>query len=300
MDAAERHGGPAPDFLEFRRNQLELLLALADVRVSGTVLEIGGGLSGQAMLLSDLADTVVCTELPIIEGSHTGDIRKAAALARSMPAVKFVAARAEALPFASSSVDVVLSSYVFEHVSDRAAAAREIGRVLRPGGHLIAAVPNRMEPVHRALQFYLVDLPKQLVKIAMVWSGFAGRLRVRVRTQPQPRPDGIGNALAVLAAEFSYRPHGTYFDRVAEIRLSDPRVWDSIFESAGLRITRRFTISLEQYLAFFNPTIALWWQRRLMGLLRRFGDARLVVMLGHAYCFAAQRPADQRGTCART
>jgi 2-polyprenyl-6-hydroxyphenyl methylase/3-demethylubiquinone-9 3-methyltransferase len=41
------------------------------------------------------------------------------------------------LPFASSSVDVVVAGEIFEHVSDLARVVDEIGRVLRPGGTLV-------------------------------------------------------------------------------------------------------------------------------------------------------------------
>lgn len=54
--------------------------------------------------------------------------------------VSFREGRAEVLPADDGSVDVVLASLVFMYVIDRAAAAREIARVLRPRGRLIAAV----------------------------------------------------------------------------------------------------------------------------------------------------------------
>jgi SAM-dependent methyltransferase len=48
--------------------------------------------------------------------------------------------RAEAIPAPDDSVDVVLASLSLMFVIDREAAAREIARVLRPGGRLVAAV----------------------------------------------------------------------------------------------------------------------------------------------------------------
>jgi ubiquinone/menaquinone biosynthesis C-methylase UbiE len=49
---------------------------------------------------------------------------------------RVVVAGAEAMPLASASVDVAISSFVMQLVPDRPAALREIRRVLRPGGHL--------------------------------------------------------------------------------------------------------------------------------------------------------------------
>jgi SAM-dependent methyltransferase len=54
--------------------------------------------------------------------------------------VKFEMARAKEIPEADASQDVVLSSLVLMFAIDKAAAAREIARVLRPGGRIVASV----------------------------------------------------------------------------------------------------------------------------------------------------------------
>jgi SAM-dependent methyltransferase len=57
-----------------------------------------------------------------------------------------VLAPAEALPFAGGSFDVVFSHEVIEHVTDDAAAAAEMVRVLAPGGRIVLFCPNRLYP----------------------------------------------------------------------------------------------------------------------------------------------------------
>jgi len=54
--------------------------------------------------------------------------------------VSFREGRAEAIPAADGAFDVLVSSLVFMYAIDRAAAARETARVLRPGGRFVAAV----------------------------------------------------------------------------------------------------------------------------------------------------------------
>jgi SAM-dependent methyltransferase len=62
------------------------------------------------------------------------------AAAQGLTKISFREGRAEALPAENESFDVVLASLSLMYVIDRAAAARELARVLRPQGRLIAAV----------------------------------------------------------------------------------------------------------------------------------------------------------------
>jgi len=57
-----------------------------------------------------------------------------------IPNISFEEGRAEKIPAQDSSFDVVLASLSLMYVIDREAAAREIARVLRRGGRLVAAV----------------------------------------------------------------------------------------------------------------------------------------------------------------
>jgi len=54
-----------------------------------------------------------------------------------------VVADLSSLPFADNSFDVAFSIYVLEHIADPEKFAREVARVLRPGGHFLALTPNR-------------------------------------------------------------------------------------------------------------------------------------------------------------
>jgi len=47
------------------------------------------------------------------------------------------------LPIPDQSVDVIVSDFVFEHIQDPAKAARELDRVLVPGGWICVRTPNR-------------------------------------------------------------------------------------------------------------------------------------------------------------
>ena len=53
------------------------------------------------------------------------------------------------LPFALETFDVVIASWVLEHLPQPAAAFREIARVLRPGGSFFFLTPNAAHPLPR-------------------------------------------------------------------------------------------------------------------------------------------------------
>jgi ubiquinone/menaquinone biosynthesis C-methylase UbiE len=49
----------------------------------------------------------------------------------------------EPLPFDDASFDLVIADYVLEHVEEPTRIAREIRRILKPGGWLCARTPNK-------------------------------------------------------------------------------------------------------------------------------------------------------------
>jgi SAM-dependent methyltransferase len=64
-----------------------------------------------------------------------------------------VAADAHSLPFRDSVFEAVVSFNTFEHLYDPQAAAREVFRVLKPGGRLLLQTAF-MQPVHEAPHHY--------------------------------------------------------------------------------------------------------------------------------------------------
>ncbi len=64
-----------------------------------------------------------------------------AARERAHPRLRFHAARADALPLPSGSVDLAISMDVLEHTPSAAAVVREVRRCLKPGGRFLVHVP---------------------------------------------------------------------------------------------------------------------------------------------------------------
>lgn len=96
---------------------------------TGTVAEAAAsrvGPAGKVTAVDISPDMLALTRRRLVESGHTNvDLREG---------------RAEQLPVDGGAVDVLLASLSLMYVIDRTAAAREMRRVLRPGGRFVAAV----------------------------------------------------------------------------------------------------------------------------------------------------------------
>jgi ubiquinone/menaquinone biosynthesis C-methylase UbiE len=73
-----------------------------------------------------------------VHGVEPADgMRRTAEAQARHPQVAYLKGRAEAIPLPDAAADFVLMFLSYHHVADKPAAAREIGRVLRPGGRLV-------------------------------------------------------------------------------------------------------------------------------------------------------------------
>jgi len=75
----------------------------------------------------------------------------------------------EFLPFADASFDLVMCIEAFQYVADPQAGVTEIGRVLRPGGHAVVAVPFVWE--YDRTQFEHRFTGHELERLFQGWDG---------------------------------------------------------------------------------------------------------------------------------
>lgn len=68
------------------------------------------------------------------------------ALAKNRVVRHRVRGAGERLPFRDGSFDAVAAAWVVEHLTDPTAVAREVHRVLRPGGRFVFLTPNALNP----------------------------------------------------------------------------------------------------------------------------------------------------------
>lgn len=114
------------------------LIDLADLRAGEQVLDLGTG-TGAVAAKAALA---VGPEGSVVAVDPSPEMRELARQRADSASIRFSVAEGsgESIPAAEASFDVILASLSMMFVIDRAAAAREMGRVLRPGGRLVASV----------------------------------------------------------------------------------------------------------------------------------------------------------------
>jgi arsenite methyltransferase len=96
------------------------------------VLDVASGRGASALFL---AEKFGCTIIGLDYGKQNVEIANAAAAQRGLSSrVRFEQADAEEIPFADASFDAVICECAFCTFPDKAKAASEFARVLRPGG----------------------------------------------------------------------------------------------------------------------------------------------------------------------
>ncbi|MEQ8747826.1 methyltransferase domain-containing protein [Pyruvatibacter sp.] len=149
------------------------VMAAMGLRPGMHALDIG---VGPGLLAYDMGKAVTKT------GKVTGIdmsrpmVEMSAGRCADMPWCTFEHGEAEQIPLANDSVDVAVSTQVYEYVSDMGAALHEAKRVLKPGGRLVvldtdwdsivwhSSNRERMERVLKAWDAHLADphLPRKL------------------------------------------------------------------------------------------------------------------------------------------
>lgn len=146
---AEDHGGWQFDLEHYRRRYAALKPGwehatarfqrriAARLTPGSRVLDLGCGRGGVVERLGATGQWCGCDpDWCSLEEHRTVGLRRSQTLS-------------EHLPFADAAFDVVIASWVLEHLPQPLATWREIARVLRPGGRFLFLTPNRRHPIPR-------------------------------------------------------------------------------------------------------------------------------------------------------
>ena len=121
----------APIYARVTYSKTSIMREIAKLPVKGSLLDIGGGTGRVSSAIRDFVDEVVIADVSF-------GMLKQAPLTQLRP----VCGGSESLPFADNSFERVIMVDALHHVIDHADSAREMFRVLKPGGLLIIEEPD--------------------------------------------------------------------------------------------------------------------------------------------------------------
>ena len=120
-----------------RFGEADALIKRLGLPVRGWLLDAGGGTGRVAAALDGMADQIVVADISL------GMLRQARG-----KGLTAVSVPAERLPFPNGTFERVIMVDALHHVADQAGTARELWRVLAPGGRLVIVEPDiRQLPV---------------------------------------------------------------------------------------------------------------------------------------------------------
>ncbi|NEQ31049.1 MAG: methyltransferase domain-containing protein [Leptolyngbya sp. SIO4C5] len=158
------HYGSPPgrkDFLRAKSDFVHEMVRwgrLDQLPVGTTVLDVGCGIGGSSRILArdygfDVTGITISPQ----------QVRRAQQLTPSGVSARFQVDDAMALSFPDGSFDVVWSVEAGPHMPDKAVFAKELLRVLKPGGILVVADWNQRDDRRRPLNFWERPVMRQLL-----------------------------------------------------------------------------------------------------------------------------------------
>jgi demethylmenaquinone methyltransferase/2-methoxy-6-polyprenyl-1,4-benzoquinol methylase len=121
----------APIFSRVEYGSLETLLERAALPTPGRVLDAGGGTGRVADAIREYAREVV------IADPSLGMLRQA-----DRTQLELACSNSECLPFSDNSFERIIMVDALHHVIDHGQTAREMYRVLKPGGRIVIEEPD--------------------------------------------------------------------------------------------------------------------------------------------------------------
>jgi ubiquinone/menaquinone biosynthesis C-methylase UbiE len=292
-----------------RRSEFEILFH--NLRMpAGRSLEVGCGDGFLTALLAREGRFAAGVDMAAPDHqTHSRGLGAPARLRRALDAANlhFLGCRGEALCFADATFDLVLSSYVLEHVRDRPQAVREMKRVAKEDGVIVALVPSWMERVYAPLYYY----PSMIWGILRSGSRFLMQRFGERRESAAPSssappeeagerrggaPEGLREKLrkffGVYHPTFPFpRPHGLYRSSSEELRAHRFGRWKKLFEGEGLVIERAFATRIAPtcLLEMISDGADRAVQGALAGLVKRHGGGGWMRVAAYSLCFVLRR-----------
>lgn len=149
----------APIYARATYSALDKMRELAELPTGGRLLDLGGGTGRVAAALRNDVDEIVIADVSM------GMLRQT-----HRPTLEPVCSYSESLPFPDDFFERVIMVDALHHVVDQPASAREMFRVLKPGGRIVIEEPD--------INAFAVKLIALAEKLLLMRSHFLSPLRI--------------------------------------------------------------------------------------------------------------------------
>ncbi len=121
----------APLYARVAYSKTKLMREFASLPVKGRLLDVGGGTGRVSSAISEFVDEIIVADVSfgMLKETHRSSLKP-------------VCGGSESLPFADNSFERVIMVDALHHVINHAESAREMFRVLKPGGVLVIEEPD--------------------------------------------------------------------------------------------------------------------------------------------------------------
>lgn len=149
----------APIYARVTYSALDKMRELGGLPIKGRVLDIGGGTGRVATALLQYVDEVVIADVSMgmLKQTHRSTLKP-------------VCSHSESLPFPDNFFERVIMVDALHHVIDQPASAKEMLRVLKPGGRIIIEEPD--------INTFTVKLIALAEKLLLMRSHFLSPLQI--------------------------------------------------------------------------------------------------------------------------
>jgi SAM-dependent methyltransferase len=284
--------------LDIRLPELRMLADALPDRPLGDVLEVGCGNGLASAYFSPHARSIVASDLPQVRHeAHAIGLEKTKAVfeALGVKNAEIIGCSAEDLPFAECSFDSVLAVYSLEHLPQRKRALKELLRVLRPGGYLIAAVPAACWSLLYPFAFYADLASRALKRLTLKWRQSQAVCQ-SATCESHPGTDHVVRDWTSFRKAYPQfplpTPHGEYKSYFDELTNLTPGRWITLLESSGFLDVGAISLSVipRGMLQLMFGNLGLKWYSRLLPVERRmcrrkYGVrfAQFICVVGHKY-----------------